>query len=501
MRTLSIVLCVVLISVGLILRSVEVLNRNYVFGFDQGLEYLMVKKIVVDHKLTLVGAESGGGYSGFQGIFHGPGYQYLLTIPFVLFHGDPYGAMVFIYLLGIGTVILGYFIGGKIFGYWGGFVMSTLLALSPALISQSRMIWMPNVAPFFILIALWSIYRLDTSKNISIILSSFLCSFLYNFGLTIAIPMCLTLGFYIIVVRKFRHIMQYGSFILGSVLGFSPFIIFEFRHGFMAVRSVIVLLFKASVSTQTLSPEILVTPKTFLYNFATTFPHQTFVPDIFVMLITIALVIFFAISEKDRKIENIIWYTILVVIISFLLDMMLGIPVYPHYLIVLHIVYIFWLTYLAIVIFHTHRNLASKLLPLILLVALLFVVPSGIHDFRKDYIDYGGGAKIRGKLDVIDYIYNDARGKPFGLYIFTPPVYTYAYDYLFWWYAEKKYHFVPKAEKSGIFYLLIEPDWEKPWSYKGWLETVIKTGTIIETKELPSGLIIQKRKAEGYETN
>lgn len=41
--------------------------------------------------------------------------------------------------------------------------------------------------------------------------------------------------------------------------------------------------------------------------------------------------------------------------------------------------------------------------------------------------------------------------------------------------------------------LIIEPDNSKPWSYNGWLETVIADGTIISTVALPTGHIIQKR--------
>jgi hypothetical protein len=39
----------------------------------------------------------------------------------------------------------------------------------------------------------------------------------------------------------------------------------------------------------------------------------------------------------------------------------------------------------------------------------------------------------------------------------------------------------------------MEPDPSKPWSYNGWLETVIVNGDVIKTVNLPSGLIIQKR--------
>ena len=39
----------------------------------------------------------------------------------------------------------------------------------------------------------------------------------------------------------------------------------------------------------------------------------------------------------------------------------------------------------------------------------------------------------------------------------------------------------------------MEPDPSKPWSYKGWLETVIKDGKVDWTKTLPSGFVVQKR--------
>ena len=129
-------------------------------------------------------------------------------------------------------------------------------------------------------------------------------------------------------------------------------------------------------------------------------------------------------------------------------------------------------------------------------VFLVGFVFQTIRFYQTDYFDYGGRHKIKGKLEALDYIYKDARGEQFGVLVFTPPVYTYDYDYLFWWYGTKKYSYVPYNEKRGTFYLLIDPDNQKPWSYKGWQETVIKTGKVIKTTTLPkSGFIVEKRKA------
>jgi hypothetical protein len=55
---------------------------------------------------------------------------------------------------------------------------------------------------------------------------------------------------------------------------------------------------------------------------------------------------------------------------------------------------------------------------------------------------------------------------------------------------------MPGNDKNGIFYLLIEKDNDRQWRDKGWIETVIKDGTVVWDKKLPSGFIVQKRIAE-----
>jgi hypothetical protein len=133
----------------------------------------------------------------------------------------------------------------------------------------------------------------------------------------------------------------------------------------------------------------------------------------------------------------------------------------------------------------------------VFLILILFTAHAGMQ-IQKNFSanDYGGVAKIQGKLDAVEYVYNDAGRKDFGLLIFTPPVHTFAYDYLIWWKGEREYGFVPQAKKEGRFYLLMEPDPHQPWSYKGWMETVVKTGKVIKTVTLPSGIIVQERYAE-----
>ena len=105
------------------------------------------------------------------------------------------------------------------------------------------------------------------------------------------------------------------------------------------------------------------------------------------------------------------------------------------------------------------------------------------------------GQKIKGKVEAMQAIFEDANGAPFGLLVFTPPVYTYPYDYILTWIRQNRSSAVSSSD-APVLYLLIEPDGDKPWTYKGWIETVVKQGNVEKRWELPSGFIIEKRRVD-----
>jgi hypothetical protein len=198
---------------------------------------------------------------------------------------------------------------------------------------------------------------------------------------------------------------------------------------------------------------------------------------------------------KDKKIlwpkKAFIVYLTASPLMFFAIFMLYFWPMWTWWILELYIMYAFLFGIISVYLW---RRLMWRFVILgIFLAFFLSFINLTIGFYRNDLNDYGGTHKIKGKIDALDYIYKDAKGEKFGLLVFTPPIYTYAYDYLIWWYGEKKYAYLPHKDKKGVFYLLIEPDPHKPWTYKGWLETVVKTGKVIEAKELPSGFIIQKR--------
>ena len=479
-------------------RSVELINGNPVFGFDQGREYLAVYNILVNHKFILIGTELGAGSAGINGLFHGPIYYYLLTIPFILFNGDPAGGTYLIFFFNLTAAVFLFYFVRKIFGLWPAVLAAFIMAVSPIFISQARFLWSPNPPAFFILLSLYFTYLLRKKSSLIIFLSAFFAAFVYNFEMGTAIPLCIALLIYSVYIFG-KDIKKYLFLFSGFIVGFLPMILFEIRHNFLGLNGLITYLLgdksQNSYETRFIADHF----NAIVYNFNNTFGLEQILPvSLFYIpsIIILGLIIYFFKKEKNRDFKNLVIYFFILVVTTFVVFLPLQNALYGYYLTDLSLFYIILFAY---IVFSAYKNKEWRIFyPLIIFAVLLvaYSIPQQFKTTRQDLADYGGTAKLKGKVDAIDYIYKDANGKPFNLLVFSPPVYTYPYDYLIQWHGKTKYNYVPGQEKEGTFYLLIEPDPQKPWSYKGWLETVIKDGKIIKTQMLPSGFIVQKRTFE-----
>ena len=273
-------------------------------------------------------------------------------------------------------------------------------------------------------------------------------------------------------------------------------IIFEIRHGFMGVKSIISYLFtphpaEISMFSPWIHAQNII--NLFVYTFSDSFPGRLFLPAGLIFIVFAALVGFVFVKEKNSINKSFLFFLILLFPVNFFVFFLLRNIIFEHYISDLILAYLLFTVF---IISWFYKNKFKKSAAIIFIYIVILLGGAFLNSYKTsiyDYSDYGGISKLKGKIDAIDFIYKDADKKPFNLLVFSPSVYTYPYDYLIWWYGEKKYGYLPKQEKKGTFYLLIEVDSHKPWSYKGWQETVIKTGKIVYTKTLPSGFIVEKR--------
>lgn len=207
---------------------------------DEGRDALIVRRMIVDGKWTLLGPTASVG-----GFFMGPVYYYFMA-PFLwLWHFNPVGPAIMVALFGIVTIFLVYWIGKRIFNFEIGLVASLLYALSPLIISYSRSSWNPNIVPFFSILLfyfLWDIVAQGHWKRL------FWVGIILGIGLQLHYTFLALFGvvglWFLLYGRKTAYMRYYLQGILGFFVGFSPFLAFEIRHGFLNIRSIVLFVFE-----------------------------------------------------------------------------------------------------------------------------------------------------------------------------------------------------------------------------------------------------------------
>lgn len=212
---------------------------------DEGRDVLIVKGILEGH-FTLLGPRASA-----ADFFTGPIYYYFMT-PFLwLFNLDPVGPAIGIALLGIATVYLIYRIGKYFFGEQAGLFAAALYAVSPVVINYSRSSWNPNPMPFFSLLILFLLYKsIMTSSRKTLLFTGFLFGIamqLHYIEVFLGITIFLFTTIATLMMANKRRIkivlQRYVGLLSGFLVGFSPFIAFEIRHGFPNTKTVFNFIF------------------------------------------------------------------------------------------------------------------------------------------------------------------------------------------------------------------------------------------------------------------
>ena len=114
------------------------------FDADQGHDMLTLMAFTRDGVWPLLGPKTSVG-----DFHHGAFYYYLLAPAAAISNDDPVVVTAWIALLGIGAVVLTWWLARSIGGPLAGALAGMLLAISPAAIDESTFIWNPNPIAFF----------------------------------------------------------------------------------------------------------------------------------------------------------------------------------------------------------------------------------------------------------------------------------------------------------------------------------------------------------------
>ncbi|MCL4338777.1 glycosyltransferase family 39 protein [Patescibacteria group bacterium] len=221
-----------ILILGAFLRLYRI-NEYMTFLGDEGRDVLVVKRMIVDHKLTLLGPITSVG-----AMYMGPIYYYMMA-PFLFLWGlNPVGPAVMVALFSIATIYLLFRTGNDFFNPFTGVVASFLYAISPLTITYGRSSWNPNVVPFFALLIIYGLLKIIIKREnrwLTVVALSLGILLQLHYVTFMFLPIILACLFLI----RFRIPLKYYIYsVLGFLLTYSPFVLFELRHSFVNTKAV-----------------------------------------------------------------------------------------------------------------------------------------------------------------------------------------------------------------------------------------------------------------------
>jgi len=244
-KYLSIFILIFILLLGAFFRLYRI--REYmIFLGDEGRDALIVKRIIIDHKFTLLGPITSVG-----SMYMGPIYYYFM-VPFLwLWHFDPAGPAVMVALFSIAAIFLLYKLGSDFFHPFTGLASAFLYAISPFTISYGRSSWNPNIVPLFSLLVIYSILRSLVKHHYNwLIIAGLSLGVLFqlHYATFIFIPVVVICFLFIRSRIPLRNILYGFS---AFVLSYAPFLLFELRHQFVNTKGVLRFIFEPKNGSDT----------------------------------------------------------------------------------------------------------------------------------------------------------------------------------------------------------------------------------------------------------
>src|SRR3989338_6433550 len=221
----EIIILLVILLCALFLRTYKSIE-GYGYGHDADLYSWIVKDIVVDGHIRLIGQETST-----SGIYIGPLYYYMLIPFYLLTNMDPIGVIGFAAALGLLTVFSYYWVFKKLFVPTTGLIAAFVQTFLEIRIGYDRWI-VPKI-----LVNIWAIWYLFVVFNLSrgnfsvFFILGILVGLIWHINLAL-VPILLLVPVAIFFSKKLPSvknvILGFAGFIIPSV----PLILFEIKHGF-----------------------------------------------------------------------------------------------------------------------------------------------------------------------------------------------------------------------------------------------------------------------------
>lgn len=470
-------LIALIILFGLIVRLVPLSNGDFLFNMDNARDFVDTREIVVLHKLRLTGPTSA-----IEGVYNGPAWYYMLSVPFILTGGHPYGAIV--------MEIIFWAIGGffllKLVSRYGTFPMIfTGLIWAYSNYIRLATAYSFNPSPVTLLTPLFVYLLMKYLTNGKLIYSCgawFLGGIFFNLEMNVGIFVPLIIIVSILLSKK-QGLFRTTGFWVGALFFITtiiPQIIFDFKHQFLMTKSLINYILHTPEPKPVFNP--LSRFAVILQNFSEVLTPTFMNLEIFVKAILSLIVItIFILFRKNELQKNFLVLILLsMIIIPFLGYVLIPVTVNSWHLGMEAASFIL-LGGISFATLSQFKILGKVLIIFSCSLLAIFIANTVWHDAQSWQKAENNVSSFANELATVDFIYQKAEGKNFKVYAYLPSIIDYPYQYLFWWRGTTKYGYVPKdyaylpnmptyiANKdklqgtgnppdSGLVFLIKEPD-------------------------------------------
>lgn len=211
------------------------------FSGDQATHSATARELFDNKKITLIGNPITSTVYDGRMIFQGPLVYYMYMFFQILGGWDPIYAS-YVFMIFCALMIIPLFFGiKKMFGFRFALVVCTIYTLMPYYVNYTRFLWNPNFQLSLIPVLVLLLSYLSEKKNkfVLFILSVYLGLLLqlhYQFILVI-----IGIFIYYFLYKKLG-VFNFFVFFIGILIGISPIIIFELRHGFYNINTVLLMM-------------------------------------------------------------------------------------------------------------------------------------------------------------------------------------------------------------------------------------------------------------------
>lgn len=464
-------LLVFAIFITVVLSSFHLLKSDISFHTDIARDFLLVEDIVNNKNVTLLGPGSGG----ISGVFHGPLWLYLQTPAFILGGGNPAFVGWLWLLLSVLSIYIVYLIGTRLFTKTVGLLAALLL--SSLTISYTKSLFNPFGAVFLSPIFFYLFLQYLTSSRFLYLLSSlFILGFIIQFQMAWGGPLLLLTFFYLLYRRvKFSH---FAAFLI-LLIPLSTFIVFELRHNFLQLNSVVAYIHQKS------GPGLLKLPELFLSRLKGSIADGFGFLQSTNLVLNLVVNVFFLSSvaylfRKEKLKQRTHFFLFFYFYIGFWLTGLLYKGVMWSYY--------YWPFFpIAILLLSSlYHHLPKKIFISVFLCIYLFNIYAGLKNGLSFYRESGkSGATWQFYSSVAQQIYSSS-GKEFGYYIFTPDQLGYSFRYRmnYWQKKFKDKKAYPFKKKEYTYLLIAPPPGDKPYLNGDWW-----TENQVEIKKKPESVV------------